>query len=489
MRISGVSKVNHRINMHQDTISQIVAEIGPMLKGRYLGRIFQLGPFSLAIDFGLGGGSYLFISAEPAAPRLYLIKRKVKDLEKEAVPHSHFAQLLRANLSGAELLEVTKETTERVVRFLFRRKDELGGTEKNELVAQLTGKSANLFLLDASEHIRAVLRTARDSEQVPDAKYDLPAPHTRPHAERESLTQGNFETLSAALDAHYQNLSAERDFQQRVKKLQSGINRALQQKAKLRRNLEQDLTAHGDAETHKRLGDLLLANLATARREGSTVRIKDYYADGAPLILLELDENISLPEHANRFFSRYGKAKRAAEEITRRLKEIAREVEALKVKESLLKRIEEARDEEALQDFEEPQKPSKTARGNRAEAVKIPGVRSYQSSDGYEILVGRRAADNDHLTFRLAKPNDLWLHSADYPGSHVIVRRIGRKEIPQRTVIEAAKLAARFSQARKDSKVSVHYTPRKFLSKPKGAAPGLVRMSSFKTMLVEPTAD
>jgi len=473
--------------MHQDTISQIVAEIDPILKGRYLGKIFQLAPFSLAMDFGLGGGSYLFISAEPAAPRLYLIKRKVKDLEKESVPHSHFAQLLRANLSGAELLEVNKETTERVVRFLLRQKDEFVGTENIELVAQLTGRSANLFLLDASEHIRAVLRAAKDSEQVPDAKYELPAPLTRPRAEKESLTQGNFETLSAALDAYYQNLFAERAFQQRVKKLQSGINRELQQKAKLKKNLEQDLTAHGDAEAHKRLGDLILANLATARRKGSTVRIKDYYADGAPVIKLELDQNVSLPEHANRCFSRYGKAKRAAEEITSRLKQIAREVEALKVKESVLKRIEEARDEEALQRLEEPAKPSKTAPGKREETAKIPGVRRYQSSDGYEILIGRGAADNDQLTFRVAKPNDLWLHSADYPGSHVIVRRIGRKEIPQRTVIEAAKLAARFSQARKDSKVSVHYTPRKFLSKPKGAAPGLVRMSSFKTMLVEPT--
>jgi predicted ribosome quality control (RQC) complex YloA/Tae2 family protein len=119
-------------------------------------------------------------------------------------------------------------------------------------------------------------------------------------------------------------------------------------------------------------------------------------------------------------------------------------------------------------------------------ARKIPGVRRYLSADGYEILVGRAARDNDHLTFKVAKPNDLWLHAADYPGSHVIVRNPTRKEIPHGTVIAAAQLAAHFCQARKDSKVDVHYALRKFLSKPKGAAPGLVRMSSFKTITVSP---
>jgi predicted ribosome quality control (RQC) complex YloA/Tae2 family protein len=108
------------------------------------------------------------------------------------------------------------------------------------------------------------------------------------------------------------------------------------------------------------------------------------------------------------------------------------------------------------------------------------------SSDGFEILVGRAARDNDHLTFKVARPNDLWLHAADYPGSHVIVRNATRREIPHGTIVEAAQLAAYFSQASKDPKVDVHYTERKFLAKPKGAAPGLVRLSRFKNLTVTP---
>ncbi|MDQ6653336.1 MAG: NFACT RNA binding domain-containing protein, partial [Acidobacteriota bacterium] len=134
----------------------------------------------------------------------------------------------------------------------------------------------------------------------------------------------------------------------------------------------------------------------------------------------------------------------------------------------------------------EDRKDKATGRKKQKASPTLPGMRRYRSSDGYEVIVGRTARDNDQLTFRLARPNDLWLHAGDYPGSHVIVRNISRRDVPHRTIMEAAQLAAKFSQANKDSKVIIHYTRRKFLSKPKGAAPGLVRMSSFKTITVKP---
>ena len=145
-------------------------------------------------------------------------------------------------------------------------------------------------------------------------------------------------------------------------------------------------------------------------------------------------------------------------------------------------RIISEKDETALTPFIEPKPISKI----RPKEIKIHGVRRYLSSDGYEVLVGRAARDNDHLTFKIAQPNDLWLHAGDYPGSHVVIRNPTRKEIPHRTIVEAAQLAAHFSQASEDSKVVIHYTPRKFLSKPKGAAPGLVRLSRFKSITIEP---
>lgn len=108
------------------------------------------------------------------------------------------------------------------------------------------------------------------------------------------------------------------------------------------------------------------------------------------------------------------------------------------------------------------------------------------SSDGFEILVGKKAADNDYLTFRIARSLDLWMHAADYPGSHVVIRNPNRKEIPNRTLVEAAQLAAFYSSGSKQTKAAVNYTQKKFVNKPRRSAPGLVSLSSFKTLLVEP---
>ncbi|MDQ3821370.1 MAG: NFACT RNA binding domain-containing protein, partial [Acidobacteriota bacterium] len=247
------------------------------------------------------------------------------------------------------------------------------------------------------------------------------------------------------------------------------------------------LKAHGDAGEHKRIGDLLLANLGSAERRGAIVSLKDYYAEDAPLIEIEVDEKRSLQEEAARRFASYAKAKRAAQEIKARMAAIDKELELLHARQAELESIIRDRDRLALESFFGEKK--REARGHRTKQKtpeQIPGVRRYRSSDGYEILVGRAARDNDNLTFRVARPHDLWLHAADYPGSHVIVRNPTRSEIPHRTIIEAAQLAAAFSQAKRDAKVDVHYAQRKFISKPKGVAPGLVRMSSFRTITVEP---
>ena len=90
------------------------------------------------------------------------------------------------------------------------------------------------------------------------------------------------------------------------------------------------------------------------------------------------------------------------------------------------------------------------------------------------------------ITFKLAKPQDVWLHAADYPGSHVVIRNPSRQAVPHRTVVEAAEIAAFYSQASEQRKAAVHYTQKKFVSKPPRSKPGLVRLSEFKTVMVEP---
>ena len=130
-------------------------------------------------------------------------------------------------------------------------------------------------------------------------------------------------------------------------------------------------------------------------------------------------------------------------------------------------------------------KSAPIGRKKKIEAV-FKGARRFTSSDGFEIMVGKKAADNDFLTFRVARSLDVWMHAADYPGSHVVIRNPNRREIPNQTLLEAAELAAFYSSGRKQTKAAVNYTQKKFVNKPKRALPGLVSLASFKTILVEP---
>jgi predicted ribosome quality control (RQC) complex YloA/Tae2 family protein len=482
--------------MQQQLIQEIVEELSQKLTGRFLGKIFQLTPLSFALDFGLNGGKFLFVSVDPSSPRLYIIERRAKELEKQAVHLSHFGQLMRAKVSGGKLVAISKDPSDRVVRLTFSTEDELGGDREARIVIQLTGRAANLFLLDESDRITDVLRSPKGPGQQPGEQYQPPGPQEKRHSpdktradgERGAGSVGPRGALSpsAAVAEFFAKLDAENSFRSHAHNVKSRLQKALTQKRRLRTNLQKDLVGHGDAETHRMLGDLLLANVTTAVRDGVKVRITDYYSEGAPTIELEIDENSSIQDEAAREFRQYTKAKRAGEELAERLTRIEQEIVELEQRELELDRIILAGDLTALASFDKAQGAPKRSRTKEEDANRIPGVRRYVSSDGYEILVGRAARDNDHLTFKLARPHDLWLHAGDYPGSHVIVRNPTRKELPQRTVIEAAQLAGYFSQASDDSKVVVHYTERKFLSKPKGAVPGLVRMSSFRSLTVEP---
>lgn len=451
--------------MHPQLLQNVVAELQTNLTGRYLGKIFQLTPVSFAFDFGLRG-EFLFVSVDPASPRMYLIRRRQRDLEKQSLQLGTFAQLLRSKFSGHPITAVEKDPADRIVRL---------GFGSQTLVAQLTGRTADLFLLDETNQIEAALRTRIEGIY-------------QPPPVREIRVEENFREASGSpsefADAYYSSLDETREFDARANAVRSKLLKSLRQKEKLKENLEKDLASHGDPEEHKRIGDLLLANVSTAKRRGNKVTLSDYYADGTPSIEIEIDENVSLQDEAAQRFRQYGKAKRAREEIAERMVQIDREIAQLSRQLQEISRILKEKDETALAPFIEEKSPRPTK--SKQPPQPIPGVRRYLSTDGYEILVGRAARDNDHLTFKVAQPNDLWLHSGDYPGSHVVVRNPTRKEIPHRTIVEAAQLAGKFSQASEDTKVVIHYTPRKFLSKPKGSTPGLVRLSRFKSITVEP---
>jgi predicted ribosome quality control (RQC) complex YloA/Tae2 family protein len=264
------------------------------------------------------------------------------------------------------------------------------------------------------------------------------------------------------------------------------ISSSIRKHRKLIKNLHSDLEKHGDPELWKRYGDLLLANTENATREADRLFVTDYFDAAAPVIAIEGDKNKAITEIAEEYFRRYAKARNGRQIIVDR---IAKTEAAIQTAEAKLVQIDaaiEAGDLESISLLLEPPKKTAPVGRKKKQENAFKGARRFRSSDDFEILVGKKAADNDYLTFRIARSLDLWMHAADYPGSHVVIRNPNRKEIPNRTLIEAAQLAAFYSSGNKQPKAAVHYTLKKFVNKPRRASVGLVSLASFKTILVEP---
>src|SRR5882724_7240543 len=487
--------------MDDQSIKEIVNEIAPLLAGRAPGKIFQFAGASLAVDFGLRDAGYLFFAVDPAAPRIYLIKRRVRDLEKQSRTLTQFGQAVKKELAQTRLVSIKKDAADRIVRFTFAGEDDLGSEKTRMLVGQLTGRSANLLLLNEHDQIIQTLRSSKIiGQRIGDIYESSNASQPNQPKEQSELLKlirgGEFEGPSAAADHYFTALLAARENAARAATARGELSRKISQQQKLLKQLEGDLRGHANPEQHKRIGDLLVANLSAAKRDDDRVMLVDYFAEDAPTIEVEVDRNLSLQAEAARRFARYSRSKRALTQIQSRIELAQKQLRKLQAEqESLEKALSEppavagglsSYPQRTAHRDHLSSKPALAAERKQVAAKRIPGTRRYLSSGGFEILVGRTSNDNNHLTFKIARPNDLWLHAADYGGSHVVIRRQTRKEVPHQTIIEAAQLAAWFSQAKKDPKVDVHYTERKFVTKPKGAKPGLVRLQRFKNLTVTP---
>jgi predicted ribosome quality control (RQC) complex YloA/Tae2 family protein len=309
-------------------------------------------------------------------------------------------------------------------------------------------------------------------------------------AQAAGLSRYEFESLSEAADQYYRARSAAQTFQAEFGAVQQLLSTEIKRFNTAIKALEADKSRFDDPERLKRYGDLLLANLSTGKLEGSVARVVDYYDPDQREAEIPIDDGLTMQQAAARYFASYQKAKRGMKAVTARLEEIKSKLAPLN---SL---AQELRADPTSQTISRVRASAERLLGRRgakpgekSKQRKQRGVttgRRFLSSEGFEILVGRKAKDNDQITFRVAQSQDLFLHAADYPGSHVIIRNPNRKIVPQQTIQEAAELAAFFSQAKNQGKAAVHYTEKKSVTKPPRAKPGLVRLSSFKTILVQP---
>lgn len=325
--------------------------------------------------------------------------------------------------------------------------------------------------------------------QLINPKADLLLSHIE-LVQARGMLRYQFQSLSEAADEYYSARARAIALRAEHSALRQVLTREIARREAAITAIESDRARFENPDGLKRYGDLILANLANAKINGSSVTIVDYYDPNQGEIQIDIPEGVRLQEAAADYFARYQKARRALEAIASRERDVARNLDPLK---QLLLRIEQEPTNERVADVRlategllgRSTAPQSGTHGRGGEKVNAFG-RRFRSSDGYEIVVGRNDRENDALTFRVARPNDIWLHAGDYPGSHVLVRNPSRESVPHRTITEAAELAAFYSQAKREGKAAVHYTQKKFVSKPPRSKPGLVRLSSFKTVVAEP---
>ncbi|RQW20729.1 fibronectin/fibrinogen-binding protein [Bacillus sp. C1-1] len=305
------------------------------------------------------------------------------------------------------------------------------------------------------------------------------------HAEGEERV---FPTASELLDAYYYG-KAERD---RVKQQAHDLERLLkneyQKNIRKQKKLEQTLTQAEEATQFQKMGELLTANIFAIKRGMTEIEVVDYYDEAGGTIIIELDPQKTPSENAQWYFKKYQKAKTARLEVVDQLAKTEQELAYL---ESLIQQMDSAspRDVEEIREelMEEGYVKKRQQQGKKKKKQAAnPTLERYQSSTGIEFLVGKNNRQNDYLTNRLARQNEIWLHTKEIPGSHVVVRDMNPDET---TLKEAALIAAFFSKARDSSSVPVDYTKIRYVKKPSGAKPGYVTYDNQTTLFVTPDED
>jgi predicted ribosome quality control (RQC) complex YloA/Tae2 family protein len=301
-----------------------------------------------------------------------------------------------------------------------------------------------------------------------------------------------YPTMSAAAAAYHSGREVAAGQEALRAGLLRSLNREIAAAKRLSARLADEVALYSQADLHGRKGKLLLSNRAAIRRGQRVVELPDYADPAQGVVHIELDPARSIEENARRYFALQRKAKRGAEVVGRRLADVADRLTRLR---GLVREAEAAKGSGELQRVDAALTPMARRAPRRERAATAaresegPEPRRFRSSDGLPILVGRSGAGNDRLTWRLARSHDLWLHAQGIPGSHVLVRLEKGKQAPPRTLLEAAQIAAYYSRARGRVKVPVDYALRKYLRKPRAAAPGAVLLTQEKTIAVRPDRD
>ena len=527
------------------------------------------------------GREKLLFAANPAAPRLHLTAANPENPPEPPM----FCMLLRKHLSGARLVEVNQLPMERCAMFVFDCIDEMGDLVQKTFVAELMGRTCNLYLLSPEGRIIDCLRRIGLDEStkrpaLPGLAYQLPEPVEKkdplalsagdyvnllkepgpdllcdrlmdnlgglsPLVCREAalfaagavdarVSAGEENTVGEKLHLFFQEhlthptpcsylqngvpkqfafcpirqygefRSAEgfsklldqyyivRDRSDAIRQKGQGLRKTVQNLVtRIRRKLaiqEKELAETYDRERLRQLGDIVTANLHRIQKGQTVLEAEDFYDEEMKTIQIPISNILSPQQNAAKFYKDYARMKTAEKELTRQIELGGQELGYLR---SVLDELNRAGSEQELEEIRQELQQGGYVRQDtgkkRVKQSKLPPLR-FESTDGFPIYVGRNNRQNDELTFKMARKDDIWLHAQKVHGSHVIIACAG-SPVPDDTVTQAAQLAAYYAEATAGQNVPVDVTPVKQVKKAPGGKPGMVIYHTYRTVIANPYPD
>ena len=495
-----------------------------------------------------------------------------------------FCMLLRKHLMGAKLSDISQPPMERAATFTFDCTDEMGFPVQKKLVAELMGRTCNLYLLSPEGRIIDCLRRIGLDESakraaLPGLNYQEPeavskknligfenyvnfltAPGADLLADRLMDTFGGLSPLvcreaalyaagdtDARIDALYVEAVAEklslfftehlnhpkpyyyalpdgtpkqfafcpirqyggcqraenfgalldmyyalRDRKDSMRQKSQAVRKTVQNLCtRIQRKLaiqEKELEATFDRERLRQLGDIVTANIHRIVKGQTVVTCEDFYDEEMTEIDIPISPILSPQQNAAKFYKDYARMKNAEKELTKQIELGENELHYLKsVLEELNRAQTDAELEEIKRELQEVGYLRAESGKKKIKAAKLQPMR-FESTDGYPIYVGRNNRQNDELTFKLARKDDIWCHASKVHGSHVIIS-CGGTTPPDDTITQAAQLAAYYSETTGGQNIPVDVTSVKQVKKIPNGKPGMVIYHTYKTVIANPYKD
>lgn len=444
-------------------IRRVAAELDVRFRGARVNDVGMLPDRRVAVSLWSRGVAHLLAFDIFGTPPLITVESG----ELEIAVEPGFIRALGAVLRGMAVLGVNARVGDRLLRMTFGTRSRFGIGDEVQLYVELAPRFGNIILVKNDSIVAAAKEFSPAQNRVRSVQvgmaYQLPPlPPERPIHSSIDAESSVLDAMRAARDEHLGSGERERTSARRhaqIKRLQD----------------------------RKRSIDAELRDLATKRDRASardTLRVEGecIYAT-----LYELDAPVAdeAKKRATELFAEYRKLGLSLPHLDERERTLQKRHQSI---DALLWEVERASDEDlsdveaAINSFEHHPSSAVPAMRKRKRARL-----EVRTASGSRILIGRSPSENADLTFRIARPGDVWFHTREIPGAHVILQRDDRSEPPNEDILVAASLAAFHSKAKSSAKVAVDYTHRKHVRKQKDAPPGLVWYTDFQTVNVAPT--